>query len=283
MQLPRNEVLEKSRIYHKGNLGTLTNYQETINKAAYELCLENPNLMNNKGEVLNLSRAKVDEEGYVYKKKRSRSKVFGAVKEQVGEDIKKIKLSAEFRHNRIQDLSEDINSMNTTMALLEKERYKQHNLNKYAQAASLEEQIASKRKEKRALEEELTKLQEKEAKSKRYHMGKDSKGKDSKDKKETQGKTHNVQTKSGIQLSLFKSGIKPVHSKSNEIKDCSKSGEKCGAAENTESEKDDIIITAQVEETTRNNSAPGNDETRETSVSETMTCDTESVSGDHFL
>ena len=154
---------------------------------------------------------------------------------------------------------------------MEKKRYKQHNLNKYAQAASLEEQIASKRKEKRALEEELTKLQEKEAKSKRYHMGKDSKSKDSKDKKETQGKTHNVQTKSGIQLSLVKSGIKPVHSKSNETKDCSKSGEKCGAAENTESEKDDIIITAQVEETTRNNSAPGNDETRETSVSETMT------------
>lgn len=56
MQLPRNEVLEKSRIFKKGNNGTLTNYQQVINNAAYELCFENPNLINSKGELLNLSR-----------------------------------------------------------------------------------------------------------------------------------------------------------------------------------------------------------------------------------
>lgn len=56
MQLPRNEVLEKSRIFKKGNNGTLINYQQVINNAAYELCLENPNLINSKGELLNLSR-----------------------------------------------------------------------------------------------------------------------------------------------------------------------------------------------------------------------------------
>ena len=174
-----------------------------MTNAAYELCLENPSLVNNKGRLMDLARAKVDEEGYPYKKQRSRSKAFGAVKDQGNR--KHIKLSAEFRKKRIEDLSEDINSINSTMALLEKERYKQHNMNKYAQAANVEEQIASKRKEKRALEEELTKLQEKETRSKRYHMGRESK-----DKKETQGKTQNVQTKGSIQLSLFKSGLKPV-------------------------------------------------------------------------
>ena len=46
MQLPRNELLEKSRISKKGNNRTLTNYQQAINNAAYELCLENPNLIN---------------------------------------------------------------------------------------------------------------------------------------------------------------------------------------------------------------------------------------------
>ena len=165
MQLARDELLEKSRIYQKGNAGTLTNYQQHMNNAAYELCLENPSLVNNKGRLMDLARAKVDEEGYPYKKKRSRSKAFGAVKDQGKR--KHIKLSAEFRKKRIEDLSEDINSINSTMALLEKERYKQHNMNKYAQAANVEEQIASKRKEKRALEEELTKLQEKETRSKR--------------------------------------------------------------------------------------------------------------------
>ena len=59
MQLPKDEVLEKSRIFKKGNNGTLTNYQQVINDAAYELCLENPSLINNKGELLNLSRVKL--------------------------------------------------------------------------------------------------------------------------------------------------------------------------------------------------------------------------------
>lgn len=137
VQLPRNEVLEKSRIFKKGNNGTLINYQQVINNAAYELCLENPNLINSKGELLNLSRVKVDEEGYLYKKKRSRSLAFGASNEESKE--KRSKISAEIWHKRIKDLSEDINSINMSMALLEKERYKQHNMNKYAQAASLEE------------------------------------------------------------------------------------------------------------------------------------------------
>ena len=308
-----------SRIFKKGNSGTLTNYQQVINNAAYELCLENPSLINNKGELLNLSRVKVDEEGYVYNKKRSRSLAFGATKEESKE--KKSKISAEIRHKRIQDLSEDIDSMNMTLALLEKERYKQHNMNKYAQAASLEEQISSKRKEKRALEEELTKLQEKETRSKRYHMSKESKDK----KDASQGKTWNVQPKTGIQLSLFESGVKPVQSKSNETKDCRKSGEndrsttengrsdkddmnvsaakeeaksnngmlgnetkdirksgeKFGSAENTCVEKYDTNIHCEVQKASGNGSVPITDKTGESS--KTMTCDIDSVSGDHFL
>ena len=111
----------------------------------------------------------------MYKKKRSRSLAFGGTNEESQE--KKSKISAEIWHKRIKDMSEDINSINMSMALLEKERYKQHNMNKYAQAASLEEQISSKRKEKRVLEAELTMLQEKKVKSKRYHMSKESKDK----------------------------------------------------------------------------------------------------------
>ena len=318
MQLQRNEVLEKSRIFKKGNNGTLTNYQQVINNAAYELCLENPNLINSKGELLNLSRVKVDEEGYLYKKKRSRSLAFGASNEESKE--KRSKISVEIRHKRIKDLSEDINSINMSMALLEKERYKQHNMNKYAQAASLEEQISSKQKEKRVLEAELTMLQEKEVKSKRYHMSKESKNK----KEASQGKTQNVQPKTGIQLSLFQSGIKPAQSKSNQTEDCRKSGEndmsttengnddlnltaaneeakssngmlgnetkdirksgeKFGAAENTCVEKYDKNIHCEVQKAGWNSSVRFVDKTGENS--ETMPCDSDSksTSGDHFL
>lgn len=276
MQLARDELLEKSRIYQKGNAGTLTNYQQHMNNAAYELCLETPSLVNNEGRLMDLARAKVDEEGYPYKKKRSRSKAFGAVKEQGKR--KHVKLSAEFRKKRIEDLSEDINGINSTMALLEKERYKQHNMKTYAQAANVEEQIASKRKEKRALEEELTKLQEKETRSKRYHMGMESK-----DKKETQGKTQNVQTKGSIQLSLFKRGLKPVQCENSysETKDCVKSCKKDGSAENSSSEKEDMNVTAEVEEVTKSNNVPADEETKDSS--EAGEHDTDSTSGDHFL
>jgi flagellar biosynthesis GTPase FlhF len=196
----------------------LTKYQLAINKAAYELCLDDPSLLHNRGELINIARKKIDDEGYCYKKKRSRSKAFGTGVE-TSKESKKIKSSAQFRHKRIQALTEDLDSLNTTMALLEKERYKQHNMKKYAQAASIEEQIAAKRKEKRSLTEEMTKLQEKEARSKRYYRSKESSSKNVKEKEQI------TKDKSASQLTLFQSGVKPKESICNddecEKEDCS--------------------------------------------------------------
>lgn len=191
---PREEMLDKSRIY-KG--AQLTKYQEAINNASYELCLDNQGLLNRKGELLELARKRIHDNGYVYKKRASRSKSFGVSKNEP--EPKQQKVSTEFRQKRIKDLSEDIESIKTTITLLEKERYKQHNMKKYAQAASIEEQIGSKRKEKRAFEEELTRLQGKEAKSKRYHQ--------SKTKKENTLAKKSVDMKMEGQLNLFDSGL----------------------------------------------------------------------------
>ena len=217
VQLPRDEVAEKSKIYGRKDESKLTPYQKVINKAAFELCLDNPKLMNDRGELLNLSRNKVDEEGYAYKKKRSRSKAFGGG--NLKQESKKIKLSSEFRQRRIKEVSEDINSLNVTLSLLEKERYKQLNMSKYGQAASVEEQLSSKRKEKRALEEGLTKLQMKESKSKRYHMGKGEKVKNKAQEKTVK----EGESKSG-QHSLFEIGIKPSQSNNtSKPTECTKS------------------------------------------------------------
>ncbi|CAB4038739.1 Hypothetical predicted protein [Paramuricea clavata] len=71
------------------------------------------------------------------------------------------------------------------MALLEKERFKQHNMKKYAQAASIEEQISASRKETHPLTEKLAKLQEKEARSNRYHTAKASQSNNPKGKGQT--------------------------------------------------------------------------------------------------
>lgn len=229
VNLPREEILAKSEIYS----GALTKYQQAINNVAYELCLDNASLMNRKGELLILARKKIYDDGYIYKKKGSRSKSFGSG--QAESEPKKTKVSAEFRRKRIEDISEDIESIKTTITLLEKERLKQHNLKKYAQAASAEEQITSKRNEKRALEEELTKLQEKETRSKRYH--------NSKVKKETT-KNKNVEVRTEGQLNLSDSGMKTISQKTKT--DCTKEKGEC---EETSSDKDDhdITITAEVE------------------------------------
>lgn len=235
--MEREELLKKSAIYCDNPNG-LTNYQSAINKAAYELCLDDPSLLHKRGKLTNLARKKIDDEGYCYKKKRSRSKAFGTGV-WTSKEPKKVKLSAEFRHKRIQALAEDLDSLNTTMALLEKERYKQHNMKKYAQAASIEEQISAKRKEKRALTEEMTKLQGKEARSKRYHKGKEISSQNVNRKEQT------PRVECGSQLTLFESGIEPndtIHKGEveSEKEDCSLIKLACERNEAVNEEKTEI-------------------------------------------
>ena len=106
------------------------------------------------------------------------------------------------------------------MALLEKERYKQHNMKTYAQAASIEEHIAAKRKEKRSLTEEMTKLQEEQARSKWYYRSKESSSENVKEKEQI------TKDKSASQLTLFQSGVKPKESTCND--DVKREKEDCG-------------------------------------------------------
>ena len=64
-----------------------------MNDAAFNLCLENPSLINCKGELVKLARAKLDSDGYNYAKNKSRSAVFGTAKEESstgGEKRKKL-------------------------------------------------------------------------------------------------------------------------------------------------------------------------------------------------
>lgn len=124
---------------------------------------------------------------------------------------------------------------------------------------------------------------------------------------------------------MFESGVKPAQSKSNETKDCRKSGENDGSTtENDRSDKDDLNVTAAKEEAKSNNGMLGNEtkdirksgekcgsaentyvEKYDTNIhsevqkasgngsvtitdktgesSKTMTCDIDSVSGDHLL
>ena len=68
------EAIKKSSVIFQSRR-ILTDYQKWINNASFHLCQGNPALLlGKKGEIFELARAKVHEDGYNYKKGRSRSK-----------------------------------------------------------------------------------------------------------------------------------------------------------------------------------------------------------------
>ena len=52
----------------------LTKYQQKMNEIAGDICVEDPQLLMNKGRLIEVAREKLHESGYVYKKGKSRSK-----------------------------------------------------------------------------------------------------------------------------------------------------------------------------------------------------------------
>ena len=163
-----------------------------MNDAAFNLCLENPSLINRKGELVKLDRAKLDSDGYNYAKKKSRSAVFGTAKEEssTGGEKRK-KLSEDIRRKNISELNEDIETVDKLMSLLNSERAKLVNTQKYSQAAQVLEQISEKRKEKRKLTDELSILESKETRSKAYHHARKAKA-ESSSQSEKKSKQKNV-------------------------------------------------------------------------------------------
>jgi len=73
-----DRIREMAKIYRKESLKP---YEERINSAAGDICVADPSMLKNKGELLKLARKRVDESGYSYKKGKSRSSVFGTGKE----------------------------------------------------------------------------------------------------------------------------------------------------------------------------------------------------------
>ena len=73
---------EKSRIFgNDGKDGKLNKYQQAINKEAFLVAKERPDLVFRRGELLKEARIRLHASGYRYKRgSQSRSKVFGKMK-----------------------------------------------------------------------------------------------------------------------------------------------------------------------------------------------------------
>ena len=64
-------------------------YHNRMNEYSFQLCLNNPTLCDNKEQLIAMCRQKPDSEGYNYRKKKSRLKVFGYGSTETSSEPKK--------------------------------------------------------------------------------------------------------------------------------------------------------------------------------------------------
>ena len=107
-----NLLKDQSKIFKTGQL---SRYQATVNAAAFELCQKDGSLLMNKGKLFDLSRKKVNEAGYAYAKKESRSKYYGV---HSAATPKRKYTAGNIRLSRIHDIRESISSLKETMTPL---------------------------------------------------------------------------------------------------------------------------------------------------------------------
>ena len=89
----------------------LSEYEKQINAASLQLCQENASLLSNRKKLFELSKQKIDADGYNYKKKTSRSKIFGiSAQKASGSENQQAKVMKEIRQRKINELREDIES-----------------------------------------------------------------------------------------------------------------------------------------------------------------------------
>lgn len=168
------EVLEReSKIYGRSSSRSLSKYEETINKCALACCEQDATLLKDRDRLYKLAREKADHEGYQYKKRKSRSSVFGEQK-YPSKESKRVKLATEQRQVRIAQLNEDVKSCADTIKLLELQRAKFVNAEKYLQAAEMVTQISESRTKLRRFQAELSKFQKADGRSKKYHKRKNA-------------------------------------------------------------------------------------------------------------
>ena len=154
----------------------LSEYEKQINAASLQLCQENASLLSNRKKLFELSKQKIDADGYNYKKKTSRSKIFGiSAQKASGSENQQAKVMKEIRQRKINELREDIESCKETISLLQKQRSKFVSAEKFIQAADVVEQVKTHRKKMRESEMELAKHEKAESRSKKYHKEKQKK------------------------------------------------------------------------------------------------------------
>ncbi len=142
----------EAKIYGRNNPAQkLTTHQMEVNNAAIELALSDPNLLLSRQKLLELARTKVKDDGYNFKKGKSRSK-------QAQSDSpapKRSKTSETLRAKHITELEEDIKDLDERLKFKEKRRDQATMTRNYKVCDQLTEEMTALKKQRREYVEEL--------------------------------------------------------------------------------------------------------------------------------
>jgi len=169
----REDIIKQSMLFKSPNL---SEFQEKVNSAAAQLALHNPSLVHkgNRGTLLERARRKVADDGYLFKKGKSRSKVYGEQSCTPSSPPKRRKLNEQMRAERLNELAEDVESVGSRVAIKEKCLAQAEAVRNYKLCDQLCEEIQELKSVKRAKSRELVILQQKETRANRYRYSRSS-------------------------------------------------------------------------------------------------------------
>ena len=155
----------------------LTLHQQEMNKASQSLAIANPNLLNDRRKLIQLARIKVDDDGYIYKHGKSRSKHLYSESDTTTSSgsVKQAKTTETERLQRIAYVEETMNDIKKQIGFKEKRRDQLTNVHNYGECEKISDEISSLKKNRFELRAEQSKLQRQQQQCEWYKQNKLSK------------------------------------------------------------------------------------------------------------
>lgn len=163
----KDYIKSYSKIYGRNSTKALTRYQESMNEVSTELSVQNPNLLNDRKVLLEASRKKLDEGGYVYKKGKSHSKQLSSDESRPCAN-KRTKVNKDFRLPRIAQLQEEIKDKTEQIEYKELRRDGAKSIHNYKECDKVTEQMSLLKADRQQLQLELATLTKKQKKAEWY-------------------------------------------------------------------------------------------------------------------
>lgn len=159
-------LAESSKVY---KMEPLTKYKQQINKAAFELSIENPNLLCDRKALLTSARKRVHDSGYEYKKGKSRSFSLDQTNAH-----KRQKIDSSTRSKQLSDLQQSLDSIDQCIKMKQNRCQESEQIKNYKLCDELMSEISTLLLEKQQIEADVSALKRKEKKSKWYYRRRSS-------------------------------------------------------------------------------------------------------------